>query len=80
MIYFEFQPNYNKLGEFVEFLGSCFSDIWAVMCRPFIDDYYFSWAGGRYEPSWSYLLPLIAFGVAVSVIALVKKLVETFVR
>ena len=80
MTYYELMPNYEKLGDFVEFLGSCFSDVWAVMCRPFIDDYWFTWGGGIDKPTWSYLLPLIAFGVAVSVIALVKKLVENFVR
>ena len=71
--YFEFAPNYSALGDFVDFLGSCFVKVWSVMCQPFIDDYYFSWAGGNYHPTWSYLIPLFSFGFAICAIALVKK-------
>lgn len=77
--YFEFDPNYYKLGDFIDFLGSCFTKVWSVMCRPFIEDFYFTWAGGYYRPVWSYLIPLFAFGFAICAIALVKKLIVTFI-
>lgn len=75
MTVYEFQPNYLKLREFVNFILSCFTKIWEIMCRPFIDDYYFTWSGGRYEPTWSYLVPLLAIGFTFIIICFAKKLI-----
>lgn len=70
-----FDPNYRQLIGAVQHLLSCFSDVWAQMCKPFIDDFYMSTAGGNYYPTWSYLLPVATVGCAFVVIALVKKII-----
>lgn len=77
--YYEWMPNYNHLRAAVDFLGSIFTRIWGVMCSPFIEEYNFSWAGGNYEPHYSYLLPVIAFGITFAVIVLLKKLISALV-
>lgn len=76
---YEWQPNFIYLRQAVEFLGSIFIRIWGIMCSPFIDEYNFSWAGGNYEPLYSYLLPVLAFGIAFSAIILLKKLISALV-
>lgn len=73
---FEAQYNYIKLGEFIEFFLSCFSRVWDIMCQPFIDDYYFSWAGGSYEPTWPYLLPILSIGLGFCCIAFAKTIIR----
>ena len=75
---FEAQFNYNDLRDVIQFFLSCFIRIWGLMCEPFIDDYYFSWGGGNYEPTWSYLLPVISIGLGFCCIAFVKTLIRQF--
>lgn len=70
-----FDPNYYYLARVVKHLLSCFTDVWSVICRPFIDEHYMSTAGGSYEPTWSYLIPVFGLGFALCSIVLAKKII-----
>lgn len=69
-----FDPNYRYLAGAVERLLRCFTDVWSAMCEPFINEHYMSTAGGSYEPTWSYLIPVFGVGFAFCAIALAKKI------
>ena len=75
MTVYEFMPNYHHLRDVVNFILSCFSKVWEIMCSPFIEEYYFTWGGGRDEPTWSYLVPLMGIGFAFIALCFAKKLV-----
>lgn len=69
-----FDPNYRYLIDAVKHLLSCFTDVWSVICKPFIDDFYMSTSGGNYYPTWSYLIPVFGVGFAFCAIVLAKKI------
>ena len=73
---FEWQPNYLHLRQAVEFIVSIFTHIWGAICTPFIEEYNFSWAGGNYYPYYSYIVPVLAFGLAFTIIIFLKKLIS----
>lgn len=66
--------------QFVSFILSCFSDVWEVMCSPFINDVSHGTGGSSIYPRFSYLIPLIAIACTFIAVALVKKLILVFIE